>query len=293
MKYPRIHSHSLATAILIVFSLTMTLVGPMRGTGQKLKAEEIIAKHLEAVGAAETRESITTRVISGTSVAAFRSPGTGVVGGLAVLASEGEKNVLAMTFDITEYPREQIGFDGNAVTASYVRPGVRTTFGDFFMTHDMILKHGLLGGVLSAAWPLYGSAQKNARLEMAGTTRIDNRETYRIRYSPRRGSELRVTIYLDRETFHHVRTDYERVIPAGMGSTPDASARQRETRYKMTEDFSDFKRVSGLMLPHNYKISLRLETGGGSYIADWTLYLTDFAFNQRLDPHSFNVQAGS
>src|ERR1041384_6195627 len=94
---------------------------------QKLKAEEIIAKHLEAMGGSETLHSVTTRVASGTVVATFKAPTTAQIGGRAVLASEGPKTVVAMMFENTasNYPHEKIGYDGRDVSGSYVRPGQR------------------------------------------------------------------------------------------------------------------------------------------------------------------------
>jgi len=58
----------------------------------------------------------------------------------------------------------------------------------------------------------------------------------------------------------------------------------------MVEDFSDFRKEAGLVLPHKYKISLEETTGqNGTLKADWELNLSQFAFNQRLDPNSFDV----
>jgi hypothetical protein len=57
----------------------------------------------------------------------------------------------------------------------------------------------------------------------------------------------------------------------------------------MVEDFSDFKKEAGLMLPHSYKISLDLDTRGGTYSGSWDFVLNQFAFNQVFQPGSFNV----
>jgi len=259
-------------------------------SAQKLKPEELVSKHLEALGAAETRESVETRITNGTVVVTFREPGTGQVGGRVVLASEGVKNMLAMVFDnSSNYTQEKLGFDGNEVSGSYVRPGTRSTLGDFLLTHKTIVKQGLVGGVLSQSWPLLDMSGKKTKLEMSGTKKIGDRQAFQLKYYPSGGSDLRVSMFFDSETFQHLRTEYTRTVSAQIGSTPETSAQQSETRYKLVEDFSNYRREGGLTLPHTYKIILEITGRTGSFKADWEMNFSDFAFNQRIDPASFDV----
>lgn len=256
---------------------------------QKLKAEEVIAKHVEAIGGAETLQSITSRISSGSAMVTFKEPGTGQLGGRAVLASEGGKNVMAMVFEnATNYPHEKVGFDGRDVSGSYVRPGIRSTLGDFLLTHKAIIKHGIWGGALSQSWVLLDPARNKVKVESSGTKKINNRLMHQLKIYPS-GSDLKISVFFDAETFQHVRTEYERSIIGQMGATPDSSASQSETRYKLTEDFSDFKKEGGLTLPHAYKIHLEILGRSGSFKADWEMALSDFQFNQRIDPTSFDV----
>ena len=98
-----------------------------------------------------------------------------------------------------------------------------------------------------------------------------------------------MTLCFDAETFQHVRTEYSRSVVAQMGTTAETSARQSETHYKLVEDFSDFKKEGGLTLPHTYRISLEIMGRQGSFRAEWALTLSEFQFNQRIDPASFDV----
>src|SRR5690606_29313219 len=102
-------------------------------------------------------------------------------------------------------------------------------------------------------------------------------------------SDLDVTLFFDPDTFHHVRTEYRRVISGGQGLSVDSSARQNETRYKMVEDFADFQEVEGLTLPHTYKLYLELLTGNGTTSYTWDAKLTQFAFNQQLNDSEFQL----
>jgi len=63
----------------------------------------------------------------------------------------------------------------------------------------------------------------------------------------------------------------------------------RERRYKLVEEFSLFRVESGLNLPHIYRIEFAADTQSGTFLAEWTATLTQFAFNQPIDPAAFNT----
>ena len=279
---------AISRMVIVILIQLCWLAGTTGAYGQKLKAEEIVAKHVEALGGAETLQSVTTRIANGTVVVTFKTPATAQLGGQALQASDGPKNVLAMVFDNSNYPQEKVGFDGSEVSASYARPGVRSSLGDFLLAHKEIIKQGIWGGALSQAWPLLDTKKNKIKIEAAGTKTIDERLVHQLRLNLS-GSDLKVTLFFDAETFQHVRTEYSRLIVAQMGSTPETSAQQSETRYKLVEDFADFKKEGGLTLPHTYKIYFEILGRQGSFKADWALTLSQFQFNQRIDPASFDV----
>jgi hypothetical protein len=275
------------TAVMI--GLLLFLCGASQAQAQKLKADEIIAKHLDAIGGTETLQSISSRVSTGSVVVTFREPGTGQLGGRVVLASEGPKHMMAMAFDnATNYPHERIGFDGKDVSGGYVHPGSRSSLGDFLLTNQSILKQGIWGGELSQSWLLLNPNRK-VKVEAGGMKKIGDRQAYQLKCYPS-GSDLKISMYFDAETFHHLRTEYERSVIAQMGGTPETSANQSETRYKLVEEFSDFKKEGGLTLPHAYKINLEITTGrAGAVKAQWDLTISDIQFNQKIQPGSFDV----
>jgi hypothetical protein len=75
-----------------------------------------------------------------------------------------------------------------------------------------------------------------------------------------------------------------------MGATPGASAGQLETRYKVIEEFADFKEEDGLTLPHTYRLQLQIQSGQTPLLLDWLVQLTDFKFNQTMDEKDFDVE---
>jgi hypothetical protein len=291
MKSLAVHSRGRAAlACLLVAAAAAAAHAPRTRAADKLKPEEVVAKHLEAIGAPETRASVTSRLVTGTVVANFRAPSVGQVPGRAVLFSKGAMHAIGMVFDgVANYPQDKIGFDGEDVSTSFVLPGRRSTLGEFLMTNKSVVRQGLIGGALSQAWPLLDLESKKPKLEYAGLKKVGERPAHALKYLPRGGSDMNVTLFFDAETFQHLRTEYTRSLAAQMGTSPDNSARQSESRYRMVEDFSDFRKEGGLVLPHQYKLALEITLPGGSYKMDWDFALASFAYNQPIDPKSFDV----
>jgi len=277
-------------SVLVVTLLILSSTSQPSSVAEKMKAEEVVAKHLESIGSAKARAAVTTRIISGTSQVIFRTPPPGQAIGRAVLASEGVKSLFGMSFPSPVYPREQLGFNGSSFMAAFVTPGVRSMLGSFLMTHDLIFKQGLMGGTLSTAWPLLDLSGRTSQLEYAGTKKVDDETLHELKYQPRGSSDLKITLFFDQE-FRHVRTEYQRVIPASMGDRSYTNVQQRESSYKMVEEFSLFRPEGGLNLPHIYRIKLTVDTTSGTFLADWVIKLTQFDFNQKIDQSAFNVSA--
>jgi len=289
MRTARLIERSLTT-----FSVCLALVlgaSAQSPKAAKIKPEEIVARHLESIGTAKARVAVTTRIISGTSQVIIRTTPPGQAVGKAVLASEGVKSLFGMSFPSPVYPREQLGFNGNAFMAAFSTPGARSGLGSFLMTHDIIFKQGLMCGALTTAWPLLDLESHHAQLEYAGTKKLNDELLYEVKYLPRSNSDLKITLFFEQDTFRHVRTEYERTVSAPMGKVEYTNVQEREARYKMVEEFSLFKSEGGLMLAHIYTIKLSIDTINGTYVAEWTIKLTQFEFNQKIDQSVFNVSA--
>lgn len=283
--------------LFILFStLSTTSWQAHAGDKEKLTAEEVVARHLESIGTPEDRAAAKTRVVAGTALLTLRSPGSGQNSGLSVLFSEGNKSAIAMNFKNPDYPAEKFGYDGDKLVISYLKPGTRSTLGDFMFQRAAIYKEGLFGGTLSTAWPLLNLDPSKAKLEYAGTKKVEGREAHVLRYLPKKGSDVKISLFFDTETFQHVRTEYKQVVAAQMGSSQagidSSKERQRDLHYDLEEQFSDFKQEGKVTLPHTYKVKLKLERSqGATYLADWEIVLSKFSFNQKLDATWFDVNA--
>jgi hypothetical protein len=286
-----------AVVFLAVVAMTLPFT---THAGDKLKPEEIVAKNLESIGSAEARAKVTNRIVGGSVVATFAEPKVGQFKGQAVLASEGDKNLISMQFSNTNYSQENISFNGQDALIGFVRAGVRSNLGDFLWTYKTLIKQGLVGGELSQAWPLYDLADKKPKLSGGGAKKIGDREVYEIKLMPRGGSDMEISIFFDTQTFQHVRTEYNLVVRPQIGLTVDANKSQTPSRYNMTEEFADFKKEGDLTLPHSYKITLGIDryiairnnpsaTTHDLFRGNWELTLDQFGFNQPIPPETFSA----
>jgi hypothetical protein len=281
---------ALACALLAV---PLANTSPLALAAQdKMTAEEVVAKHLESIGPAAARTNVKTLVVAGTSRASWKARNTsGAIDGQIVLASKDNKSVLGMAFPASNYPGEKFGYDGKKFTVGYIKPGVRSVLGTFVLTNGEIIKEGLLGGTLSSAWALANIAERKAKLEYAGTAKVGDVQAHKLRYSPSKGSDLQITLFFDASNFRHVRTQYDRLAGSRLGTGGvDNQAQQRGNRYRLVEDFSDFKKEGSLTLPHKYKMQLEIEAQTGTSIDAWEIALSQFAFNEDLEDSGFDVE---
>ena len=258
---------------------------------KKLTADEVIASHLDSIGTAEARAAFKSLVAQGTVTVNVRIGGSGQAKGGAVMASQGSMSLMGFIFGPQEYANEKMAFNGQKLTLGEARPGVRTRFGDFLMTHDVLVREGLLSSTLSTAWPFYDTSGPKGKVRYLGTKNLNDRKAYVLSYEPRNGGNLDIKLYFDAETFQHVRTECQQEFVAPSVARPEKAARQKGTRIKLTEDFSDFRREANLTLPHNYKIQLTIDSESDPLLQDWVVTLSQFLFNKTLDAKQFDLTA--
>lgn len=275
--------------ILILISISVCV--PLAKTDKKLEPSEVVSKHLESIGSSEQRARATTTKFSGTCTLVVKEGGTGQAEGQALMTSKGDMNLIQMTFT-TGDPAVWTKFDGTNATVSQFRPGRRTSLENFFAAYEVIFREGLLGGTLSKAWPFLHMESKNPKLEYSGLKKIDGKEVHALKYTPRHGSDLKITLYFMANTFEHVRTEYQQTIYptdqqriGGGGGRAPTQSRQRSTptRITATEDFGNFRIEEGLNLPHTYKFQLAIQSEVRPALVDWVFNLTQFSFNEPVD----------
>ena len=285
--------------LFVLFSLLMTAVGlgVVAGAADKMAPADLVAKHIAAIGSPDARAKVSGTRIKGGFELIVKAGGTGTSEGQVVMASHRDQNLVNMAYNSDE-PATSFRYDGSKTTVTQFRPGRHTPLEHFFHEHQEIVSDGLVGGVLSEAWPLFKLQEKSPKLEYAGMKKIDGRQAHALRYKPQKGSELSITLFFDAETFQHLRTEYEQTvystkqtrIPGSPGRLPSVtdqrSAPQRLTAY---ESFSDFRPEGGLNLPHVYKFELSVQSDVRPLLISWTFNLSEFAFNAPLDKAEFVV----
>ncbi len=286
---------SLTVKVLLSALLFLVLTIPISPSSQALpgaeemNAEKVINEHLNSLGTAEARAAVTSRVILGTVLATARIGGSGQTEGQAVLASRGNNSLMGMAFTVPSYPHEKMGYDGKKLTVAELTPGERSELGKFFLTHEMPFKEGLLEGTLSTAWPLLNLSSRKAVLKYDGTKKLQGQKMYVLRYETKNDSGLKTKLYFEAETFRHVRTEYEDRIIQQMAAAPGVTQKQGDSITKLVEEFSDFKPVDGVTLPHSYKLQLSVEMLGRRILQDWTFSLKKFVGNRTLVDKEFDV----
>ena len=261
-------------------------------SAQKMKPEDILAKHLDSIGTAENRAATKSLIAVGSAEVKSITKITTPVVGRIVIASAGMKNFWGMNLNSTDYPSEKFSYDGKNAKVGLVRLGNRSTLGNFVQSNNLMLEQGLFGGTLSNSWAMLDAANRKVKLSSDGTKKINGKEAYVLGYSPKGGGDVSINLYFDKETFRHIRTEYKRISSAGIGSRPDDSSRYSENRITLTEDFADFKAEGKLMLPHSYRIFYTTTgTSSGSTGIEWIFNLTEFAVNQNLADGTFDIDA--
>ncbi len=258
---------------------------------QKMKPEELIAKHLDSVGTAEARSSVKSQMAVGDAVVTFISEKNQNAVGRVVIASAGPKNFFGLSLNASDYPGERFSFNGSKSKVAAVMNGLRSYFGNFVDANELVLRDSLLGGTLSSSWALNDIAGKKVKLSVGGPKKMDGKEYYTLEYTPKGGSDVGITLFFEKDTFRHARTEYKRTASAGIGVGPDQSAGFSETKLKVIETYSDFRPEKGLTLPHTYKLNYS-ETGQrGTREVEWAYTLNEFSFNQAMDDKTFDVDA--
>jgi hypothetical protein len=260
-----------------------------RAKDEKLKPQELIAKHLDSIGPAEKRKAIMNRATSGTTTVAFRVGGTGTMTGKGNILSQGNLIRLGFNFPSRDYPGEQIAFDGNKVTAGQMSPGNYPPFSGFFYEHGALIKEGLLFGTLSTGWALYDVQAKQGRLDLNGLKKIDGRQLYELKYMMRGDNgNIQSFLYFDPDTFHHVRSQFKLELPTSQVSRISDTA--EVVRYTILEQFDQFKEVDGLTLPHSYKLDYTVDAPRGSLLTGWTYSIESIDHNKGMEKSLFSLQ---
>jgi hypothetical protein len=255
------------------------------------KPEEIVAKHLDSIASTEARAAVKSMAVQGNLRFKILVGGFGDSTGTWGRVSDQRKSNFVMRFNTDNWRGEQYVFDGDKTSFAMATANHQySTFTKLVSGYDFIIRDGLLGGELSAAWTLENLEQIHGKLHSTGHKKINGHELEGVEYSPKNGSDMKVKIYFDAETHQHVMTVYSvETVPHNTQNGINDSAHQQQLRYTIEERFSDFKTDNGITLPHHYDLQYTEELQSGSTrLYDWDMTVEQIETN--VGPAASNFQ---
>lgn len=274
---------------------------PSGGHSEDLTVAQLIQQHLNSIGDLESPEVAPARSLTGAGEFRMVVGGTGSLHGAVALLSQGHKLYFSVDFDYPQYPGEKIGYDGKKARVQYINPSGRSPLGNFLHTYNLIVKEGLLGGSLSTCWPLLDLTGRRPKLKYRGLRKIGDKKLHRLSYQPRRGGRnIKVNLYFEQETFHHVRTEYIVTLRRGMRTsrnlaTPTEDA-GREDEFQLIETFDTFRNLEGLTLPTRWSLRYSESKRGGAsglggpgLVVEYDFWIENITYGEEVNPKVFAV----
>lgn len=261
-------------------ALACSVCGAAAATGddaKKLTGDEIISKHLAAVGGREALAKLKTRIAIGTVKKESEPEGQ-----MAIM-SEAPNRVSAY-YNFSNLNLRMI-YDGDKSFIRPVLPRNLQAIGDKY--HDM-LASGLMFNQMSLYNLIAASAPGELKFEAKGTKKIDGRQAHVVQLKPKKGDTIK--LYFDAETFMWVRTDYGRAsLSKEMGAFTNDVVNQAGS--EMVVDFyietSDFRDVDGVKLPFRFEQVLTAPIMRQQSIGTIVGTVREYQHNVKIDPRMF------
>lgn len=245
---------------------------------QKLTGDEIIARHLAAVGGKEALAKIKTRVATGT-VRKESEP----EGRLAIMSEA--PNRLSVFYGFRDFDLRMI-FDGKRAS---IRPDITTRqVVNIVDKYREMLASGLMFNSISLYNLLAASAPGELKLEAKGTKKVGGRPAYVVELKRAKGDAAR--LYFDAENFMWVRTDYGKASASKeMGAFTNDVVNQGGS--ELTVDFyietSDFREVDGVKLPFKFEQVMTAPILRQRAVGTITGTIREYQHNIKIDPAMF------
>lgn len=206
----------------------LTVAGTLWASlAQAQTVDEVIERHLAAVGGRTALAKLETRVATGTVT--ISTQGISLAGPLEVYAKAPNKSRTLITLDLSQF--------GAAAMTIDQRCDGKTAYAANSMQGDREITGAQLQTMLNESFPSHFLNYKaaGATVELAGRDKVGDRAAYVLLYTPKVGSAVRE--YVDAETYLPLRT-VEKVSAAELGG-----------EVEQTSEMSDFRDVGGFKVP--------------------------------------------
>lgn len=199
-------------------------------------ADEIIEKHLAAVGGRPALTKLTSRIITGSIV--LNSPIGDLPGTVEVYSKSPNKSRTLVKVDVPGVGQivDDQRFDGSTGSVTNSFTGNREITG--------VALEAMRNGAFPT--PLLTLKESGATLALTGEEKVGAKDAYVIRATPKAGPAIR--LYFDKESFMLVKT-VSTINAPELGGDID-----------QVVEYSDFKEVDGFKIPHTTKTTNPAQT---------------------------------
>lgn len=207
------------------------------GTAWAQTVDEIIDKHLTALGGREALGKLTSRKITGDIT--ISTPNGDIKGSIEVCAKAPNKQRTYMKLDLSSFGATEMTvdqrFDGNAGYVVNSMEGTREVTGN------------QLENMRNARFPtpLLNYKDAGIKVELGAKEKIGGRDVHVLVITPKAGSASRQ--FIDAENFNLVKMIMKAEVPQ-LGEI------------EQTTEFSDYRDVDGMKIPHRLKVSNQAQT---------------------------------
>ena len=217
---------------------------------EKMTADKLVQNHLKSIASSSQLKARQSYALRGDCEYRIVTGGALTAPGMTQLVSKGGAYNLLFQFQAGELGTTQYVTNGKKSETRLSAGAQIGPLRNFMEGYGVLLTEGLIGGELTTAWALLDLKRHKPKLSYEGLQDVDGRELHRLDYRIRKGGgAMRVRLYFEPETFHHVLSTYDVRQSAPASSDPDQSAKQRVSRQRIEERFSDFKDLNGYTLP--------------------------------------------
>lgn len=260
------------SSFLLLISLTIVATAQE----QKLTAEQIIEKHIAAIGGREALARLKTRVAIGT-VQKEDEPQVQFA-----LMSEAP-NRLAAVYVFRDYDLRMI-YDGKSPRFA---PTLARQYQQLAAKYEEIVSSGLMFNQMSLYNLVVSPETTDIKFEAAGTKKLDGKLAYVISAKSKKST---MKLYFDADSFMWVRTDYGRVsFSKELGRFTNDVVNQSAS--EVTIDFyietADFRDVDGLKLPFKFIQVLTSPILRQKSVGTITGTIKEYQHNIQIDPKMF------
>jgi hypothetical protein len=246
-------------ALIPMFAAVVGLVMAPRAVAQT--ADEVVEKHLAAMGGRAALAKLTSQVASGT--VAIQAQGADLGGTIEISKKAPNKSRTLMRIDLSSVGGSEMVVDQ--------RCDGKTAFASNSLQGDREITGAQLQNMLNASFPspLLNYKETGAKVELLAPETVGAKQALVLQFTPAAGPASK--LYLDPETYLVTRQAMKLSVPEAGGEI------------EQTTDIADYRVVDGVKIAFSVTIS-----GAGQLI---TITLAKVTFNVALDDAVFSRPA--